>query len=89
MSEWNLHKAVILQENAGYNKGAGILYPLCMKSGCSHCYTGHEWETAQGRLCRKKQQQLDPQTRWLLKTAKSDHLHSSEFNLRGFMMYSS
>ncbi len=53
MSEFNLHKAVILGENAGYKKGAGILYPLCMKSGCSHCYTGHERDTAQGRLCRK------------------------------------
>lgn len=42
MSELNLHKAVILGENAGCNKKASILYPLCMKSGCFHCHTGHE-----------------------------------------------
>lgn len=46
MSELNLHKAVIQEENAGYNKEASVLYPLCMKSGCFHCHTGHEWETA-------------------------------------------
>lgn len=72
MSELNLHKAAILGENAGYNKEASILYPLCMKSGCFHCHTGHEWETAlelQGRLCRQtKPARKRKKLKWLQKT---------------------
>ncbi len=37
----------------------------------------------------EKPKQQDPGLKWLLKKVKFDHLHSSEFNRRGFKMNSS